>query len=85
MNGFHFDPKKLNLVSVYNFFGGFAETITIVGLIAGITLAFFGKLSESFAAMITAIGGSSIAHDQLTQWNNRRDKDDSNVPPNPQA
>lgn len=64
---------KFNLTRVYDFFGGFAETITIVGLIAGITLACFGKLTEGFAAMITAVGGSSIAHDQLTQWNNRKD------------
>lgn len=66
---------KFNLVPVYNFFGGFAETITISALVCGIVLAFLGHLSAQYAGMITAVGGSAIAHDQLTQWNNRKDKD----------
>lgn len=66
---------KLDLTRVYAFFGGFAETITVVALACGIILAFLQHLSPSYAGMITAVGGSAIAHDQLTQWNNRKDKD----------
>jgi ascorbate-specific PTS system EIIC-type component UlaA len=62
-----------NLTNVYEFFGGFAETITIVALICGIVLAFLTHLTAEYAAMVTAVGGSAIAHDQLTQWNNRKD------------
>jgi hypothetical protein len=69
---------NFDLTKVYNFFGGFAETITIIGLAAGITLAFLHRLTGDYAAMITAVGGSAIAHDQLTQWNNRRDHDGDN-------
>ena len=59
---------------VYAFFGGFAETITIAALVAAICLAAKGHLDASFAATITAIGGSSILHDQLTQWQDSRKK-----------
>jgi hypothetical protein len=66
---------KFNLTKVYDWFGGFGETITIVALIAAISLACFHLLTDSFAATVTAIGGSAIAHDQLSQWNNRKDHD----------
>jgi hypothetical protein len=68
--------KIPNLTVIYLWFGGFAETITVVALVAAIVLAAFNHLTDAFAATITAIGGSAIAHDQLTQWNNRRDRDD---------
>lgn len=67
-----------NFTKVYEFCGGFGETITIIALFAAIVLAAFGHLTESFAATVTAIGGSAIAHDQLSQWNNRKDKQNGN-------
>ena len=66
--------SKFDLTKVYAWFGGFAETITIIGLAAGITLAFLHRLTGDYAAMITAVGGSAIAHDQLTTWNDRKDR-----------
>lgn len=66
---------KFDLTRVYTFFGGFAETITVTALVCGIALAFLQHLTAEYAGMITAVGGSAIAHDQLTQWNNRKDKD----------
>lgn len=68
---------KFNLTNVYAFFGGFAETITVTALVCGIVLAFLHMLTAEYAGMITAVGGSAIAHDQLTQWNNRKDENGS--------
>ena len=66
--------KNASLLPIYKFFGGFAETITVVGLTAGIILAFLRHLTADYAGMITAVGGTAIAHDQLSQWNNRCDR-----------
>jgi hypothetical protein len=68
--------SKFNFVRVYEFCGGFAEFVTLVALFAAIGLAIFSRLTPSFAGAITAVTGTSIFHDQLTQWNNRRDSDD---------
>ena len=70
---------RFDLTKVYVRFGGFAEFITILGLAVGFTLAFLKLLTADYAAMITAVGGSAIAHDQLTQWNNRRDNHDDDT------
>jgi hypothetical protein len=53
---------------IYDWFGGFGEFCTIASLTALFALAATNHLTEGFALAITAIGGSGIAHDQLTQW-----------------
>jgi hypothetical protein len=66
---------KFNLTYVYDWCGGFGETITIVALVSAIVLAACGHLNEAFAAAITAIGASGIAHDQMTQYQDRKDRE----------
>lgn len=66
--------KFPNMQPVYNFFGGFGEFMTVVPLVAAIVLAWFGKLNEAFAAALTAIGGFGVIHDQLGQYQDRKDR-----------
>lgn len=58
----------MKLTKVYDFFGGFAECLTVVSLAAAITAMFLGKLSGSFAYTLTAIQGFAVVHDQLTSY-----------------
>lgn len=69
------------LCRVYEYVGGFAEFMMLLALFAAIVLAAVGRLTPSFAGVVSAIGVFSVAHDQLTQWNNRRDTDDGKVVP----
>lgn len=63
---FHFSLKP-----IYEFFAptdGFAEAIIVVSLTATIILAFMGKLTDSYAAALTAIGGLGVVHDNCSAW-----------------
>ena len=66
---------------IYGFFAateGFGEFCIVVSLTAIIVLAFLGKLTDSFAAALTAMNIGGIAHDQMTTWQQRwRDKHDN--------
>jgi hypothetical protein len=73
------EPMSKGLCRIFEFCGGFAEFMMLLALFASIVLAAVGRLTPSFAGAITAIGGFSIAHDQLSQWNNRKDADDGKV------
>lgn len=60
-----------SLKPLYQFFApvdGFAEFVVIVSLAAMILLAFEGKLTDSFAAALTAIGGLGVVHDNCAAW-----------------
>lgn len=60
-----------NFKPVYEFFApsdGFAEFVVVVSLAAVITLASLGKLTDSFAAALTAIGGFGVVHDNCSAW-----------------
>jgi hypothetical protein len=64
----------MKFTKVYDFFGGFGEFIVVVSLIAAIVLAAFGKLTGSFACTLTSIGGFGVVHDQLSDFQFRKDK-----------
>lgn len=77
-----------SLSPIYRFFAptdGFAEFIVVVSLTAMIALAFMGKLTDSFAAALTAIGGLGVVHDNCAVWlagrfpNLRKDHDNGSV------
>lgn len=56
---------------IYAFFSptdGFAEFVVVVSLAAMIALAFMGKLTDSFAGALTAIGGLGVIHDNCAAW-----------------
>lgn len=60
-----------SLSPIYKFFApvdGFAEFVVVVSLTAIIALAFMGKLTDSFAAALTAIGGLGVVHDNCAVW-----------------
>lgn len=62
---------SLSLGPVYQFFApteGFAEFVIVVSLTAIIVLAFLNKLTDSFAAALTAIGGLGVVHDNCTSF-----------------
>jgi hypothetical protein len=72
---------KLSLKPIYGFFAptdGFAEFIIVLSLIAGVVLAFLSRLTESYAAMLTALNIGAIAHDNLSSYFDikRKDHDD---------
>lgn len=61
----------ISLKPVYQFFSpvdGFAEAMVVVSLTAIIVLAFMGKLTDSFAAALTAVGGFGVVHDNCSAW-----------------
>jgi hypothetical protein len=58
----------MNLTKLYAWFGGFGEFCTVVCLVSAIVLAFTGKLTGSYAAAISAVGGWGVIHDQLTDY-----------------
>jgi hypothetical protein len=60
------------LTKLYAQFGGFGEFMTVTPLVAAIVLASFGKLTEAFACTLTAMGGFGVIHDQLTDWQAKR-------------
>lgn len=63
--------KKFSLAPMYAIFApadGFAEFVVVVSLVAAITLASLGKLSDSFAGCLTAIGGFGVIHDNCSAW-----------------
>ena len=78
---------KLSMGPIYTFFApqdGFAEFVVLISLTAIITLAFMGKLTDSFAAALTAVGGLGVVHDNCSAWlanklGQRRDNDDHNT------
>lgn len=62
---------KLSLKPVYQFFApvdGFAEFIVVISLVAMIGLAFVGKLTDSFAGSLTALGTLGVVHDNCAAW-----------------
>lgn len=62
---------KLSFAPIYKFFApvdGFAETVVVTSLTATIILAFLGKLTDSYAAALTAIGGLGVIHDNCSSW-----------------
>jgi hypothetical protein len=62
---------KLSLKPIYEFFApadGFAEAVVILSLTATIILAFIGKLTDSYAAALTAIGGIGVVHDNCSAY-----------------
>jgi hypothetical protein len=67
--------KRFSLAPLYAIFApadGFAEFVVVVCLAASITLAALGKLTDSFAGCLTAIGGFGVIHDNCTVWLARR-------------
>jgi hypothetical protein len=60
------------LLPLYDVFGGLSEFYAFIFMTAGITLAFLGKLTADFAAMITAVQGLLIAHDALDDFHSRK-------------
>lgn len=68
---FHFHRFHISLKPVYQFFAptdGFAESVVVVSLTSVIVLAFLGKLTDSYAAALTAIGGFGVIHDNCSAW-----------------
>lgn len=62
---------KFSLKPVYQFFAptdGFAEFVVVISLAAMIGLAFLGKLTDSFAGALTAIGSLGVVHDNCAAW-----------------
>lgn len=62
---------KFSMSPVYSFFSptdGFAEFVVIISLTAMIALAFMGKLTDSFAGALTAIGSLGVIHDNCAAW-----------------
>jgi hypothetical protein len=62
---------KLTLKPIYAFFAptdGFAEFIVVVSFICMIILAFLSKLTDSYAAALTAIGTLGVVHDNWAAW-----------------
>jgi hypothetical protein len=62
---------QFNMKPVYQFFSpvdGFAEFVVVISLAAMITLAFMGKLTDSFAGALTAIGSLGVIHDNCAAW-----------------
>jgi hypothetical protein len=60
-----------SLKPIYAFFApadGFAEAVVLVSLTAAIVLAFLSKLTDSYAATLTALNIGAIAHDNLTTY-----------------
>ena len=82
---------KISLSPVYAFFApidGFAETVVVTSLVAVIVLAALGKLTDSFAGCLTAIGGFGVVHDNCSAWLARRlakDQPPVVAPSNPPA
>ena len=63
--------KRLSFAPVYAMFApvdGFAEFVVVVSMTAVIILAALGKLTDSFAACLTAIGGFGVIHDNCSVW-----------------
>jgi hypothetical protein len=62
---------SISLKPIYQFFAptdGFAEFVVVVCLVAVIVLAFLNRLTDSFAAALTAIGGFGVVHDNCAAW-----------------
>ena len=76
--------KKFSFAPLYSVFAptdGFAEFVVVVCLAATITLAAVGKLTDSFAGCLTAIGGMGVVHDNCSVWLARRLERSSGQPP----
>ena len=75
----------MSLKPLYQFFApadGFAEFVVIISLTATIVLAFTGKLTDSYAAALTAIGGLGVVHDNCSTWLAAKlHRDEHNEPP----
>jgi hypothetical protein len=59
---------KFAMKEVYAWFSdgdGFGEFCTVISLVALIVLAACGRLTEAFAAGLTAINGFGIIHDNV--------------------
>lgn len=62
---------KISMQPIYQIFApvdGFAEFVVIISLAAMIALAFMGKLTDSFAGALTAIGSLGVIHDNCAAW-----------------
>lgn len=76
--------KRLSLAPLYAIFAptdGFAEFVVVVSLTVTIVLAFTGKLTDSYAAALTAISGFGVVHDNCSAWLARRLERSSGQPP----
>ncbi len=63
----------MKLTKVYDWFGGFGEFIVVISLVAAVCLAATRHLDGSFAATLTSIGGFGVIHDQLSDYQNRKE------------
>lgn len=62
---------NFSLKPIYGFFApadGFAEAVVVLSLTATIVLAFTGKLTDAYAAALTAIGGIGVVHDNCSAY-----------------
>jgi putative effector of murein hydrolase LrgA (UPF0299 family) len=66
----------MKLTKLYDFAGGFGEFVVIISLVAAISLAATNRLTDAFAATLTAIGAFGVIHDQCTSWQDRKDKEE---------
>lgn len=67
--------RRFSFAPLYAIFApadGFAEFVVVVSLTVTIVLAFTGKLTDSYAAALTAISGFGVVHDNCSAWLARR-------------
>ena len=72
---------KLSLAPIYQFFAptdGFGEFVTLLCLSLITILAWFNKLTNAYAACLSALNVSAVAHDHLTCWLAQRAKENEN-------
>ena len=63
--------RNISFAPLYAVFAprdGFAEFVVVVSLTVTIVLAFTGKLTDSYAAALTAISGFGVVHDNCSAW-----------------
>lgn len=65
--------------AIFNFFQGRATTFAIVFTVAGIILAFRGKLDGNYALFVTAVQGFVFAHSCKEDWASYKDKQIQNT------
>lgn len=73
---------KLSMAPIYSFFAatdGFGELIVLLCLTAAILLAWFGKLTDAYAAVVGSITGIGVIHDGIgnyivNKWNRNKNE-----------
>lgn len=68
--------------SFFSFFQGRATTFAILFTVVGIILAFRGKLTADYVALVTAIQSLIVGHSLKEDWFARRDRGDNDGPRN---